>query len=154
MKKLVISTLLIAATAMGASVAQAGSPSIVGSWNILFFLEPLRSIGATQCIVFKSVPGTVAGVPSSGTWESPSFPSWHGEWVQLGDHVRWFGVTGGLATTESGNISNVNTFGGVSFNHFSGTSAATSSAGSFKGSRVARCTQGVKTDGDDPSQPV
>jgi len=26
-----------------------------------------------KCIVFTLVPGTVAGVPTSGTWTSPTF---------------------------------------------------------------------------------
>lgn len=139
MKKLVSCSLLLATTILGAGFAQADSPSVVGNWNVTFFLETTRSTGATQCITFKLVPGTVAGVATSGTWTSPTFPGWAGQWIQLGDHVRWFGLTPGLATTEAGNMISPNAFGGVSFNHFSKTNAATSSAGSWNAVRVAAC---------------
>lgn len=121
-------------------IAQAVAPSVAGNWNVTFFLEPTRSTGATQCIEFKLVPGTVAGVATSGTWSSPTFAGWSGQWIQLGDHVRWFGVTSALATTESGDIENNAHFGGVSFNHFQKTNAITSSAGSWHAVRVAACS--------------
>ena len=139
MKKFLINGLVLAAGALG-TLAYAASPSVVGSWNVSFFLEPARATGATQCIVFTLVPGTVGGVPTSGTWTSPTFPGWSGQWVLLGDHVRWFGVTSSLATSESGNMENSTHFGGVSFNHFSKATAATSSAGSWHGTPVRSCT--------------
>jgi len=155
MKKLVaLYGIVLAASAISAPLAQAGSPSVIGSWNVTFFLEPNRATGATQCIVFSLVPGTVAGVPTSGTWTSPTFPGWRGQWIQLGDHVRWFGVTSTLATSESGNMENSRIFGGVSFNHFLKTNAATSSAGSWNAVRVAACRVGYtpySSDKVDPS---
>jgi len=135
-----------------APLAQAGAPTVAGSWNISFSLEPNRSAGATQCIVFTASAGTVAGVSTSGTWTSPSFPGWSGQWIQLGDHVRWFGITGSLATAESGNMVNHNAFEGVSFNHFSTANAMTSSAGSWTGTRVSSCRQSEEEAGaGDPS---
>lgn len=152
MKKLLICGLLLS-SAISASVVQAGSPSVAGSWRVTFFLEPARSTGATQCVVFTLAPGTVAGVPTSGTWTSPTFPGWSGQWIQLGDHVRWFGVTSALATTESGNMENNSIFGGVSFNHFAKTNAATSSAGSWVAVRVPSCKPGETSYlSDDPSK--
>jgi hypothetical protein len=138
-----LSSTVFAATMMAIGAqAWAGSPSVEGSWNVTFYLEPTRVSGATQCIVYTKVPGTVAGVPSSGTWTSPTFAGWSGQWIQLGDHIRWFGITGGLATTES-----------VSFNHFSTANATTSSAGSFKMVRVASCPAGAaRSAGGDPSR--
>ncbi len=143
--------MVLAASAISMPLAQAGSPSIVGSWNVTFILEPARSTGATECVVFKLVPGTVAGVPSSGTWTSPTFPGWSGQWIQLGDHVRWFGVTGSLVTTESGNIENNRIFGGVSFNHFIFPSAVTSTAGSWNAVRVSACAGTNANVGSDPA---
>lgn len=127
------------------------SPSVVGNWRVTFYLEPLRAVGASQCIVFTLVPGTVAGSPTSGTWTSPTFPGWSGQWIQQGDHVRWFGVTGGLVTTESGNMVNRNIFTGVSFNHFTASTATTSSAGSWVGVRAVSCTSGSSDIGTDPA---
>jgi hypothetical protein len=134
-------------------MVHAGSPSVVGNFNVTFFLEPSRATGATQCLVFKSVPGTVAGVPTSGTWTSPTFPGWKGQWIQLGDHVRFFGVTSsGLSTAASGNMEYGIVLGGVSFNHYSSATGATSSAGSFRANRVANCPTSVSNKGgDDPA---
>lgn len=135
------------------SYVYAGSPSVVGSFNVTFFLEPIRSVGATQCIVFKSVPGTVSGVPTSGTWASTTFAGWSGQWIQLGDHVRFFGVTtGGLSTVASANMSSSQILGGVSFNHFLSSTAATSSAGNLIGYRVRSCPTGnLAAQQSDPS---
>ena len=141
----------LAALATAATQAIAGSPSVVGTWAVSFFLESTRSTGATQCIVYTLASGTVAGVPSSGTWTSPSFAGWSGQWIQLGDHVRWFGITGGLATSESGNMENRANMGGVSFNHFSTSDATTSTAGSWIARRVATCPAGAKSAGGDPA---
>jgi hypothetical protein len=146
---------VFAASVFCAPLAQADvAPSIVGSWKVTFYLENTRATGAIQCIVMSSVPGKVAGVPTSGTWTSPTFPGWRGEWIQLGDHVRWFGTTSSLATTESGNASNRSHMEGVSFNHYNKTSNATSTAGSWHAVRVSSCsTFDVNaTDGDDPSK--
>lgn len=140
MKKLAIYGLVLAASTIIAPLAHASSPGIAGSWNVTFFLEPGRTTGATQCIVFKVVAGTVAGESNSGTWTCPTFPGWTGEWVKQGDHVRWFGVTDSLATEESGNVQNSKIFGGVSFNHFNKSTAKTSSAGSWNAVRVGSCT--------------
>jgi len=154
MKKLLIYTLaLLSTSAVFAPLAEAASPSVVGAWEVTFYLEPGRGTGATQCIVFKSVPGTVSGVPTSGTWMSPSFAGWSGQWIQAGDHLRFVGVTGGLATTESGNIENAVNMGGVSFNHFLKSNAANSSAGSWSAVRVARCNLGYTgSQSSDPSK--
>lgn len=154
MKKSAICGFVLATSVLSAPLAQASSPSIVGNWNVTFFLEPGRTTGATQCIIFKLVPGTVAGESTSGTWTSPTFPGWSGQWVKQGDHVRWFGVTDTLATEESGNVENNKIFGGVSFNHFSKTNAATSSAGSWNAVRVNACIPyngGLDEEGKDPS---
>jgi hypothetical protein len=154
MKKLAICGLILAASAINAPLVHAASPSIVGNWNVTFFLEPSRTTGATQCIVFKSVAGTVAGESNSGTWTSPTFPGWTGQWVKQGDHVRWFGVTSTLATEESGNVENNKIFGGVSFNHFAKSDATTSSAGSWNAVRVSSCSSTVSASFDaDPADP-
>ena len=56
----------LAIACAGSVPAWAADPTFVGDWNVTFFLEPNRAVGATQCIVVTSVPGTVAGVPTSG----------------------------------------------------------------------------------------
>jgi hypothetical protein len=137
----------------GGVPARAAEPTFVGSWNITFALDPGRTAGATQCIVVIKT-GTVAGLPLSGTWTSPTFSGWGGQWIELGDHVRWFGVTGGgLSTEESGNVISASQTGGVSFNHFFSSNGTTSSAGSWIGSRVSKCTTGTaQLRSSDPSK--
>lgn len=153
MKKIAIYGLALAASYLCIPMALASSPSIVGNWNVTFFSEPGRTTGATQCITFKQVAGTVAGEATSGTWTCPTFAGWTGQWVKQGDHVRWFGVTDFLATEESGNVENSKIFGGVSFNHFLKTDAKTSSAGSWNAVRVTKCPAlfSIQSDMGDPS---
>lgn len=156
MRHFKFASLVLIASALGAGPGHAAAPLVSdfgGAWNVTFFLENTRSTGATQCIVFTLAPGTISGVPTSGTWTSPSFPGWRGQWIQLGDHVRFVGVTGSLATSESGNVITRNHMGGVSFNHFSATTAANSSAGSFRAARAACASStGSARSGGDPSQ--
>jgi hypothetical protein len=144
----------LAVVCAGSVSAWAADPTFVGNWDVTFYLEPNRAVGATQCIVVTSAPGTVAGVPTSGTWSSPTFAGWHGQWVELGDHVRWFGVTGGgLSTEESGNVIQALLTGGVSFNHFLSSSGSTSSAGSWVAEKVTACRAGTaQLRSSDPSQ--
>jgi hypothetical protein len=134
----------LALISAGSASAWAAQPTFVGSWNVAFYLDPGRTPGASQCIVVVLAPGTVAGLPVSGTWSSPTFSGWKGQWVELGDHVRWFGVTGGgLSTEESGDVIQSKQTGGVSFNHFSSSTGVTSSAGSWIATKVTRCTTGT-----------
>ena len=140
MKKIIVGALLLMASVLNISLAQAASPSIAGVWNVTFYLEPGRGTGATQCIFFKVASGTVSGVPTSGTWVSPTFPGWSGQWIQTGDHVRFYGLTGSLATTESGEAEGPSSFNGVSFNHFNKNNGLNSSAGSWTAVRVRSCS--------------
>jgi hypothetical protein len=132
----------------------AAEPTFVGDWSVTFAVEPGKAPGATQCIVVNLVPGTVASLPVSGTWSSPTFSGWQGQWVELGDHIRWFGVTkGGLSTEESGNVINSTLTGGVSFNHFFSSNGKTSSAGSWIASKVTGCRTGTaQLWSDDPAR--
>jgi hypothetical protein len=143
----------LALLCIGGVPAWAAEPNYVGSWNVTFAVEPGKAAGATQCIVVTLVPGTVAGLPVSGTWSSPTFAGWHGQWVELGDHVRWFGVTsGGLSTEESGNVINNALTGGVSFNHFFSSTGTTSSAGSWIAVKAACRTGTAQLRSADPAR--
>ena len=61
MKKLAIYGLVLAASAMTAPLAQASSPSIVGNWNVTFFLEPGRVTGAGK-LSDDMAPGTLGSI--------------------------------------------------------------------------------------------
>jgi len=108
-------------------------PGPIGStaqWSVQFFLEPNHAVGSTQCIVFRKTGGVV-GEPNSGTWFSPSFAGWHGQWTQEGDHVRWYGSTSTrLATAEFGALISAFLCTGE-FAHFVTPSGVTSTAGSW-----------------------
>jgi len=133
-------------------------PSIVGSWNITFFLEPNHILGATQCVEFTLNPGSVVGEPLEGQWSSPTFTFWSGDWFQEGEHVQWYGSTSGaLATSEYGDLASGQNSQGK-FNHFSAQApgSATSSAGAWIGTRVESCSRdallfGTLSSGGDPA---
>jgi hypothetical protein len=134
-------------------------PSIVGSWNITFFLEPDHTQGATQCVEFTLNPGSVVGEPLEGQWSSPTFISWGGDWFQEGEHVQWYGSTSGsLATSEYGDLASSQNSQGK-FNHFflRAPGSSTSSAGAWTGTRVDSCSSpdavlsGAPSSGDDPA---
>lgn len=124
-------------------------PSIVGSWNITFFLEPNHTQGATQCVEFTLNPGSVVGEPLEGQWSSPTFSFWSGDWFQEGEHVQWYGSTSGaLATSEYGDLASSQNSQGK-FNHFSlgAPGSSTSSAGAWTGTRVESCSRDAMTFG-------
>lgn len=131
--------LLLAASAAPAFAQELAGAAVnsVGHWRVTFFLEPNHSTGATQCISFTKT-GTILGEPRSGRWTSPTFAGWTGQWIQEGDHFRFYGVTSSLGTAEFGAMINSNSFSGE-FAHFSKTNGATSSAGSFQATRVSTC---------------
>jgi hypothetical protein len=107
-----------------------GANGSTAQWSVQFFQEPNHVPGATQCIVFRKT-GTVLGEPKSGTWFSPSFAGWQGQWIQEGDHVRWYGSTSTrLGTAEFGALTSA-TFCTGEFAHFFTPSGGTSTAGSW-----------------------
>jgi hypothetical protein len=133
------------------STALAAEPQLAGSWKLTFYLEPGHTLGASQCLVFTK-QGNQVGEPNSGTWTSPTFPGWTGEWFQdKGDHFQFYGFTsGGLATSAYGALVSNNIAAGE-FNHF--TPGVTSSAGAILLNRVHSCTTSplAPNGSDDPS---
>jgi hypothetical protein len=140
-----------------AAISQAPrEPRVGGSWSITFYLEPEHTQGGTQCVVFKTTRVEPSGGEErSGTWTSPSFPGWHGEWQQDGDHVQWFGFTraAALATSEFGHLPSNRIISGE-FNHYLPPDGTTSSAGGWVASRVKQCPLGAVSEGanSDPAQ--
>jgi hypothetical protein len=59
------------------------------SWMVTYYIDPSGSSGGTQCINFRKKSD--AGGVVTGTWDSPTFPGWSGEWVQKGQHYSWYG---------------------------------------------------------------
>jgi hypothetical protein len=144
-KKLSLETLayLTAGLSMFSNSAFSQVPresTVEGSWSITFYLEPEHTQGGTQCVVFRTTRIERSGEERSGTWASPSFPGWHGEWQQDGDHVQWFGFTraAALATSEFGHLPSNRIISGE-FNHYIPPDGATSTAGGWVASRVKQC---------------
>jgi hypothetical protein len=130
-------------------------PGPIGStaqWQVQFFLEPNHSAGAVQCIVFRKTGGVV-GEPNSGTWSSPSFAGWQGQWIQEGDRVRWAGSTAvRLGTAEFGDMIVAGLCTGE-FVHASTPSGVWSTAGSWAMTRRTCASDAVTGTGvGDPSQ--
>ena len=153
MRKTVVTLTLVLASVASVPALAGEMPTFAGTWQVTFFEDPGRLLGGIQCIVAKKVAGAVSGLHRSGTWQSPSFPGWHGQWVQTGDQVRWFGETGtGLATEESGNVIAKELTGGVSFNHFSKKDGSSSTSGSWFAVKVKGCKNGADRGvGKDPA---
>jgi hypothetical protein len=121
-------------------------PGPIGStaqWRVQFFLEPNHVAGAIQCILFRKTGGVV-GEPNSGSWTSPSFAGWMGQWFQEGDHVQWYGSTSArLGTAEFGGLITGSICTGE-FAHFATPSGNTSTAGAWAMSR-AQCASELFT---------
>jgi hypothetical protein len=149
---------LTAGLSMFSNSAISQTPSeatVQGSWSITFYLEPEHTQGGTQCVVFKTTRIEGNGEERSGIWTSPSFPGWHGEWQQDGDHVQWFGFTRGaaLATSEFGHLPSNRIISGE-FNHYIAPDGTTSSAGGWVANRVKQCASGAVSEAanSDPAQ--
>ena len=129
-----------------------GAVGSTAQWSVQFFLEPNHAAGSIQCIVFRKTGG-VLGEPNSGTWTSPSFPGWMGQWMQEGDHVRWHGSTSTrLGTAEFGALTSA-TFCTGDFAHSFTPSGGTSSAGSWLMIKRNCANDSVNATGvGDPSQ--
>jgi hypothetical protein len=127
--------------------AQAPSETTLnGTWSITFYLESNHVRGATQCVVFKTTSTEPSGEERRGTWTSPSFHGWRGEWQQDGDHVQWYGFTAGaaIATSEFGHLPSKSLASGE-FNHFLAPDGTTSSAGGWIAKRVKECDETEST---------
>lgn len=131
--------LLVLGGLIVSAIPAMAAPDLNGSWRFSFFLEPNHSTGATQCLVFTKTGG-VAGEPNSGTWTSPTFSGWKGQWIQEGDRVRIFGFTSsGLATSEHGGLLvSANSMAGE-FDHFN-SPGKVSSSGAWTASKVSSCS--------------
>jgi hypothetical protein len=80
------------------------------SWMVTYYLDPFGSTGATECVNFKKTAETNGVV--TGTWKSPTFPTWNGQWVQKGQHYSWYGTYSQsgqtFATFDVGDFLNAN----------------------------------------------
>jgi hypothetical protein len=95
--------LLVGGIVFGVAPAMA-VPDFTGSWKFSFYLGSNRIATTTQCVVFKAT-NNVLGQPKSGTWTSPTFPGWKGQWIQEGALIHWYGTTGSsLASAFKGEI--------------------------------------------------
>jgi hypothetical protein len=101
--------------------------------------------------VFKAT-GNVAGEPKSGTWTSPTFPTWKGQWIQEGSVIYWYGTTGSsLATADQGEIVSSASAAG-SGESILVPSGGTSSFASWTATKVSSCpsSAAVQSSGGDP----
>jgi hypothetical protein len=83
-----------ALTALPLALAALAAPAsaiipLNASWVVTYYLDPAGTSGGSQCINFRKKSDANGVV--SGTWESPTFPGWTGEWVQKGQHYSFYG---------------------------------------------------------------
>lgn len=134
--------LMIGGIIFGSAPAMA-APDLNGTWKLTFYSEPNHTTGATQCLVFTKT-GTVAGESNSGTWTSPSFSGWKGQWIQEGDHVRFFGFSGTVATSAHSALMASSTSMSGEFDHFR-SPGTVSSSGAWSATKVNSCSQSTST---------
>jgi hypothetical protein len=104
---------------IAAGTAFAATP--VGQWNFTSYNDPNLKAGPLQGLCFVA----------DGTFYSTTFSGWNGQWIQIGDRIRFYGTTGVLSTAEFGQFISNTRFSGE-FAHFSPTTpVATSSSGNF-----------------------
>ena len=132
-----VAALLASPLALATATPALAALDVSGTWNITFQLDPTLGVGATQCLSFTKTGG-VLGLPSSGTWTSPSFSGWGGQYVvSKGNRLRFIGTTGSLLTDEMGTIASTGAaVTGFGFDHFT-SSAVHSSGGRFTMVRAA-----------------
>jgi hypothetical protein len=63
---------------------------LAASWTVTYYLDPSGMQSTTECINFNKT-GEVNGV-ITGNWNSPTFPTWKGQYVQRGQHFAWHGA--------------------------------------------------------------
>jgi hypothetical protein len=117
--------------------------SLAASWTVTYYLDPLGTQGATQCINFKKT-GETNGI-TTGTWKSPTLAGWNGQWVQKGQHYSWYGAyaqSGAtIATFDSGDFINANLTAEPSFAMFTtGAKPLTQSSGTAIMQQVPSCS--------------
>ncbi|HEY9631791.1 MAG TPA: hypothetical protein V6D14_00190 [Coleofasciculaceae cyanobacterium] len=137
-RQLKVASLLIGGLMFGSAPAMA-APDLSGTWQVTFYSEPNHSGGATQCIVFTPT-GKILSEPKSGTWQSPSFSGWKGEWIQEGDYVRWYGfTTGNLASDAHTGLMVSSTSMRGEFETFVAP-GKTSNSGAWSATKVSQCS--------------
>jgi hypothetical protein len=140
MTRLLILGIALLAVMAGKQPAHANSPILRAVWLVTFYNEPLRQAGQTQCIKFAKTNNIVGVTHFSGTWTAPTFSGWGGEWIQFGDNIRFWGVTGGgLSTYASGMLQTDKLIGGEFFVHFLSANGKAGSAGNWSAKNAAGC---------------
>lgn len=87
--RLILATVAAAATLLAAAPA---SSNFSGTYSVTFFLGKKHQQGTTQCLIFTP-SNAVDGFPrNSGTWDSSTFSTIHGIYVQDGKYLRFYGT--------------------------------------------------------------
>jgi hypothetical protein len=132
-RKLIFGLVLLAVLGLADRAALAGANPLKGIWKITTYTEPHRKKGSSQCFDFVQTNDIQGVTEYSGTWSDTEFPNaMHGEWIQLGDHVHWWGVyNSSYVASYAGNLITAKIMGGVSNTAFNRSSGDSATAGSF-----------------------
>jgi hypothetical protein len=135
---------MIAVVGLASQSAHANSPDLKGQWLLTYFAEPDRVVAKTICFNFKRTNTIQDVTKSSGTWRSVFDAKSVGEWIQLGDHVYWWGrLTGDqtLSVSFAGNLEASDSMGGENYVAFNPKTGKSLSAGNFDMNK-ANCAAG------------
>ena len=146
----------IAASLLCAALAAPASATVTlnATWVVTYYLDPTGAEAGTECINFFG-PKTQNGV-TTGSWNSPTFPGWTGQWVQRGQHYAWHGFYkkngAHVATYDVGDFVNANITAETSVGKLAdgGNGPMTVSTGTATMMQVPSCTGIAPHRGNEP----
>lgn len=89
------------------SLTSVSEAAFHGQYTLTFFDNAAHSQAASQCIKFVHT-GTVQDFPNSGTWSSPTYSDWGGNFLIDHGNLRFYGTysSGTAITNFSGQFKN------------------------------------------------
>ncbi|MEJ8571867.1 hypothetical protein [Microbaculum marinum] len=139
MKKLILSAVaLLTLVTFGGEPASAANTGISGTWLIKYYNRNGVYL-SQQCILFVQTNNIAGYRKYSGTWGLVGSKTVGGQWVQEGDDLMWYGVSGKAALSAVGDITTKNSIGGTGYVQFQTSNGGTIAAGNWTGKKSARC---------------
>jgi hypothetical protein len=130
---------LLTVFAISGEPASAANKGLKGYWLIKYYTRNGVYL-SRQCILFVQT-GNVPGYKKfSGTWGLVGSSNVGGQWVQEGDDIMWYGVSGKAALSAVGDMTTSSQIGGTGYVQFQTTNGATIAAGNWTAKKTNRCT--------------
>ena len=129
---------LLTVFAISGEPASAANKGLKGTWLIKYYNKNGVQI-AKQCILFVQTNNIVGYKKYSGTWGLIGSSTVGGQWVQNGDDIMWYGVSGKAALSAVGDLTTNGFMGGTGYVQFQTSNGGTIAAGNWTGTKSSRC---------------